>query len=363
MTEPGREERIQEPGVVGHSYDTDDRLGDLDIYEALINPHDDQGAGQKKSGAGGPMMMPMGGSGSGSSTGTSAGAGTTAAGAAKGTSAASAGAGSGSGFSGTGVSGIGGAGYTPSGLGADSLSGVGGAGLSGLSSSLGTGGLSSSGSSWGAPSFGTGAAGLTAPTLDQLGTAAGTGGFTVPTVPTTPTQTIPTIPVPTVPAPTAPRTNPGGASSPITMPSTGTPSGSGIKVPSSAGGAGMPSVGGGGGASASTANLGVKTVKASPEMLHKEAQHWDDTSKEFTANVSNPIGNQSPSSVDFGMMAAAFDPYNVLLNRLKTWSTEAGAEFSAISDALQSASGGYSDTETTNTATAGQVRTSSNNPV
>ena len=348
MTESGREERVQESGVVGHSFDTDDRLGDLDIYEALINPHDEQGAGQK-GGAGGPMMMPMGGSGSGSSTGTSAAAGTGAVGAARGTSAASAGAGGGSGFSGTGVSGLGGAAYAPSGLGAGSLSGVGGAGLSGLSSPSGTGGLSGSGSSWGIPSFGTSAAGLTDPTLDRLGTAAGTtptGGFTVPTLPTTPTQTIPT---PTVPAPTAPSPNPGGASSPITM-------------PSSAGGAGMGMPSGGGGASASTATLGVQTVTASPEMLHKEAQHWDDTSKEFTADVTIPIGNQSPSSIDFGMMRAAFDPYNALLNRLKKWSTEAGAEFSAISDALQLASGGYSDTENTNTATARQVQTTSNIP-
>jgi len=97
-------------------------------------------------------------------------------------------------------------------------------------------------------------------------------------------------------------------------------------------------------------------------MLHKEAQHWDETSKELTADVTTPIGNQSPSSIDFGMMTAAFDPYNTLLNRLKKLSTEAGAEFSAISDALQLASGGYSDTENTNTATATQVQTTSNVP-
>jgi hypothetical protein len=104
--------------------------------------------------------------------------------------------------------------------------------------------------------------------------------------------------------------------------------------------------------------LGVKTVKASPEMLHKEAQHWDDTSHQLAADVTNPVGNQSPSSVDFGMMKDAFPSYNDLLNRLKKWSTEAGTEFSAISDALQSASGGYSDTEATNTATATQTGSS-----
>jgi hypothetical protein len=128
----------------------------------------------------------------------------------------------------------------------------------------------------------------------------------------------------------------------------------------------MPSAGGaggGGGASACTANLGVTMVQASPEMLHKEAQYWDDTAKDFTANVANPVGNQSPSSVDFGMMTDAFSPYNDVLNRLKKWSTDAGSEFSAISDTLQSASGGYKDTEDTNTAASTQVATHSSIPV
>ncbi len=74
--------------------------------------------------------------------------------------------------------------------------------------------------------------------------------------------------------------------------------------------------------------------------------------------MTNPIGNQSPSSVDFGMMKDAFPSYNDLLTRLKKWSTEAGTEFSAISEALQSASGGYSDTEATNTATAAHTGSS-----
>lgn len=114
----------------------------------------------------------------------------------------------------------------------------------------------------------------------------------------------------------------------------------------------MPGSGGGGGASANTADLGVKTVTASPEMLHKEAQHWDDMARDFEAGVTSPVGNQSPSSVDFGMMKDAFVPYDDLLNRIKKWSTEGGAEFSAISDALQAASGGYADTEASNTAAA-----------
>jgi len=324
MTAFGHEERVQESGVVGHSYDTDDRLEDLDIYEALVNPHDGQGGAQRKGGGGAPAMMPMGNTGSASKA---------------------------SGFSGTGgagVSGVSGAGYGSAGLGADALSGVGGtgsAGLGGLSSGLGTGGLGSgAGSSWTYPSYGTGAAGLPDPTLDQPGTTP-TGGFTVPSVGTPPTTTVPT---PTVP---------GTASGipPIKVPSASSPGASGITVPS-AGGAG-------GAASANTAGLGVRTVQASLEMLHKEAQHWDETARDFTANVANPVGNQSPSSVDFGMMTDAFSPYNDLLNRLKKWSTDAGAEFSAISDALQSASGGYKDTEDTNTAASTQVQTHSSIPV
>ena len=332
MTDFGHEERVQESGVVGHSYGTDDRLEDLDIYEALINPHDGQGGSQKRGGGGAPAMMPMGNTGS-SSKAEAAAAGTTAAGPAKGTSAASAGAGNASGLSGTGgagVSGIGGAGYGSAGRGADALSGVGGTGSAGL------GGLSS----------GVGAAGLPDPTIDQPGTGTGTtpGGFTIPGVGTPPTTTVPT--------PTVPGTSSGGIP-PITVPSA--PGG---------GGAGMPSAGGaGGGGGASASNLGVTTVQASPEMLHKEAQYWDDTAKDFTANVANPVGNQSPSSVDFGMMTNAFSPYNDLLNRLKKWSTDAGTEFSAISDTLQSASGGYKDTEDTNTAASTQVPTHSSIPV
>jgi hypothetical protein len=357
MTDFGHEERVQESGVVGHSYDTDDRLEDLDIYEALVNPHDGQGGSQKRGGGGAPAMMPMGNTGASSKAETAA-AGTTAAGAAKGTSAASAGAGKASGLTGTGGAGVGGAGYGSAGLGAGGLSGVGGtgsAGLGGLSSGLGSGGLGSgAGSSWTMPSYGTGAAGLPDPTVDQPGTGTGAippGGFTVPGTGTTPT---------------VPGTSSGGIP-PIKVPTVNTPGASGIKVPSAPGaGGGMPSAGGaggGGGASASTANLGVKTVQASPEMLHKEAQYWDDTTKDFTANVANPVGNQSPSSVDFGMMTGAFSPYNDLLNRLKKWSTDAGSEFSAISDTLQSASGGYTDTEDTNTAASTRAATHSSIPV
>jgi hypothetical protein len=210
------------------------------------------------------------------------------------------------------------------------------------------------------PSCGTGAAGLPDPTIDQPGTGTGTtppGGFTVPGVGTPPTTTVPT--------PTVPGTSSSGIP-PIKVPSASTPGASGIKLPGapSGGGAGMPSAGGaGGGGGASASNLGVTTVQASPEMLHKEAQYWDDTAKDFTANVANPVGNQSPSSVDFGMMTDAFSPYNDVLNRLKKWSTDAGSEFSAISDTLQSASGGYKDTEDTNTAASTQVATHSSIPV
>jgi len=351
MTESGHEERVQESGVVGHSHDTDDRLEDLDIYEALINPHDGPSGSQKGGGGGAPAMMPMGNTG-GSSKAETAAAGTTAAGSAKGTSAASAGAGKASGFSGTGsagVSGVGGVGYGSAGLGADAMPGVGGtgsAGLGGLSSGVGSGGLGS-GSSWTMPSYGTGAAGMPDPTIDQSATGTGTtspGGLTVPGVGTPPPTTVHT--------PTVPGTG-SGAIPTIKVPSASTPGASGIAVPASPGGGGG---GGGGGAPASTANLGVTTVQASPEMLHKEAQYWDDTAKDFTANVVHPVGNQSPSSVDFGMMTDAFSPYNDLLNRLKKWSTDAGSEFSAISDTLQAASGGYKDTEDTNTAASTQAQ-------
>ncbi len=153
----------------------------------------------------------------------------------------------------------------------------------------------------------------------------------------------------------------GGPGGPTMMAMGGTGAGSSTD-PSTAAGIGITVPSAGGGPATGTANLGVTAVRASPEMLHKEAQHWDDTAKEFAASVTNPIGTQSPSSVDFGMMKSAFGPYNDLLNRLKKWSTQAGTEFSAISGALQFASGGYSDTEATSTATALRVQTGSSIP-
>lgn len=108
-------------------------------------------------------------------------------------------------------------------------------------------------------------------------------------------------------------------------------------------------VGGVGGAP-STGSLAVAPVQASPEMLHREAQHWDDTAREFTAAVVDPVDALAPSTVDFGLMVDAYAPYSDLLDRMRTWSSEAGAEFTSISDALQSASGGYQDTEATNSS-------------
>ena len=62
MTNPNfdaqSERRVQEAGVVGYTAGSDDLLSDIDLYEALINPHDGSG-GKGKGGAGGsPMMMP-----------------------------------------------------------------------------------------------------------------------------------------------------------------------------------------------------------------------------------------------------------------------------------------------------------------
>ena len=67
--------RVQESGVVGHTATTDDLLGEVDIYEGLINPHD--GSGGKGQGAGGsPMMMPpMGAGGGGGAAGGAPGMG------------------------------------------------------------------------------------------------------------------------------------------------------------------------------------------------------------------------------------------------------------------------------------------------
>lgn len=366
MTSFGGDERVQQSGVVGHSHDSDDIIEDLDIYEALVNPHDAQG-GQKKAGGGSPTMMPMGAGGAGGGAAGKTGVGTAGPGSptlGKGTSAASAGG------SGTGASGIG-SGYGGAGLGTDGLGGVGGAGsgLGGLGGGLGAGGLGTGGlgsgvPTWRMPTGGTNAAGMDDPTagvkipgFDPPGTVPGSGsGIPTPTVPGG-SSTVPSVPgagntptVPTMPSPGSTPTGPGaGGVKPPTVPTGG-------------GGAGVPSAGGAGaGGAGGAGGLAAAPVKASPEMLHKEAQHWDDTSRDFGATVVQPVNDLAPSTVDFGMMVDAYAPYSDLLNRMKTWSTQAGAEFSSISDALQAASGGYQETDATNTSASSTISTHATN--
>jgi hypothetical protein len=351
MSSFGREERVQESGVVGHSFDSDDRIEDLDIYEALVNPHH-AGGGTQKGGAGGPGMMPMGGGAGGWSgkAGTTAG-GTTegSAGAGRGTAAAGAG---------TGASGVGAPGFAGSGAGG--VSGLGGGGSGGLGG-VGAGGLSGSGpgsaaSNFSMPTLGTSAAGVTDPS---------TTGFDVPPV----TGTAPggdTLPSPGTYPGAGGLSNVPGSGPSWTPPTTSNPS-TGSAPPSipSVGGGGMPSVGGAGsgpggaGGAPSSGGLGVAPVQASPEMLHKEAQHWDDMAMELTAAVVNPVNALAPLSVDFGMMVDAFAAYSDLVNRMKSWSSQAGAEFAGISDALQSASGDYKDTEATNASESRTILTGS----
>jgi len=354
MSDAGREQRAQESGVVGHSYDSDDRIEDLDIYEALVNPHDAEAGATKGGGAGGPGMMPMGGGaggGSGKAGTATGGTGAGSATAARGTSAAGAG---------TAASGIGAPGFAGASSGVGGITGPGGSGPGGLgglstaglgSGGLGVGGLGSGGSNFSMPTLGTSAAGVSDPSTAGFEvppyTATAPGGFTVPSPGTNPgSGTLPSVP-------SVPGTGPGTGG--LTAPTLPNPS-TGIKPPSvpSGGGSGIPNAGGpgggvgGAGGAPSTGSLAVAPVQASPEMLHKEAQHWDDTAKEYVAAVADPINALAPLSVDFGMMSDAFPPYSDLLNRMKAWSTQAGAEFTNISDALQSASGDYQDTEELN---------------
>ena len=59
---PDKELRVQQSGVTGHRSDTDDVVGGVEIYEALVNPHDGSGgqSGQRGGAGGSPMMMPPG---------------------------------------------------------------------------------------------------------------------------------------------------------------------------------------------------------------------------------------------------------------------------------------------------------------
>ena len=64
--------RAQESGVEGYRAESDDELGDLDIYEALIDPNGAAGKSGSGAGGGAPMMMPpmgMGGRGMGGAQG------------------------------------------------------------------------------------------------------------------------------------------------------------------------------------------------------------------------------------------------------------------------------------------------------
>ncbi len=162
---PTHELRVQQSGVTGHNADTDDLVADLDIYEALINPHDASGAKSNRGGMGAPMMMAPGMGGGGGAAGPAAAAGGRLGGAPGGVPAGTAAAGVGlAGGPGAGGLSGGGAGLAGgAGAGGGGLGGVPGAGLHGSGLPGGAGGLG------GFPLSGTRAAGVTPPSTDLSG--------------------------------------------------------------------------------------------------------------------------------------------------------------------------------------------------
>ena len=110
-----------------------------------------------------------------------------------------------------------------------------------------------------------------------------------------------------------------------------------------------------GGSKASGGPPGETPVEVTPEMLHKEAQHWADTSDAWTKTITDRIKSLTSDRTKFGMMADAFPSYSDLLERLKTLAASGGQEFKAISDALQSASGDYQEAEEQNKQSAKQL--------
>jgi hypothetical protein len=94
--------------------------------------------------------------------------------------------------------------------------------------------------------------------------------------------------------------------------------------------------------------MGNQAVEASPEMLRKEAQAWDQNSQDMGSGVADKVAPLSPSAVAFGMVKDAYPSYNDVLDRVKAWADSAGAEFAAISDALNAAAVGYAETDATN---------------
>lgn len=98
--------------------------------------------------------------------------------------------------------------------------------------------------------------------------------------------------------------------------------------------------------------MGNQAVQASPEMLRKEAQAWDQVAQDMGSGVTDQITPLAPSAVDFGMVKDAYPSYNDVLSRVKAWAASAGAEFSAISEALNAAAVGYAETDASNTSAA-----------
>ncbi len=361
------EDRAQKSGVVGHSADTDDLIGDLDVYEALINPHEGAGGSGKGRAGGSPMMMPPM-AGAGGTAGSVKGAGGMAgvAGAAGrgpgGTMAAGMPGGVSSGGLPGGVSSIGapgGLGGAPGGLGGLPSGGGGGGGFSlpstgtgaaGLEGSdgLGTDGLSTP--SWNSttPSYSATSPYSSSPGLSTPGYSPSLGGNSLAPGSSTYPGTA------TAPGTWQPRSgvsNPGdlpgsdwqsGPGTDFTAPSFSSPSGSGsgFSMPSGAGGLGGSSVAG-----------GATPIEVSPEMLSQEADQWQSTADDLNNEIRDPLANQS--HLDFGMMHAAKKSYVQLLARLTSISTQGGTEFEGISLTLQKAAEGYSQTEAANVQEAG----------
>ncbi len=338
--EEGR--RVQEAGVTGYTAQSDDLLGELDLYEALINPHDGSG-GKGKGGAGAsPMMMPPMAAGGGGGMPASGMPGGGIGGVALG------GAGRVGGTAAAGLAPSGGAGgIAPPG----GLSGIGGGGAGGGGLKLPDGGgggdsaLGGPGSGGGIPGLGgggTAAAGLKAPTSGLPDPRDPSYPFPRPPDPRFPDPQDPNkFPVPGEPGyPDPSDPNPHRFSTAYLS----APGGDGSGHPSSPGSGGL-STGGLGGAAGWNQN---PVIQASPEMLHRESQLWGDTALEMKQSIQQRADSEDTSSVDFGMMRSAYQPYADLVGRLQKWAKDGGDEFTHISETLASAAGSYRDVDQAN---------------
>jgi hypothetical protein len=384
--------RAQQSGHEGYRADSDDELGELDVYEALIDPNGAAGGKGPGQSGGSPMMMPpgavgggRGGAGSGGASGAGPGGmGAGGAGVMPGVAGYSAGLGSsGLGSSGLGAGGAG-AGLGAGGLGSSGL-GAGGLGAGGLGAGgLGAGSAGLAGG-WGTSAAGAGAGGgidtdgdgiadsfpdggvdtdgdgipdqYPNPGLDDswsssglAGDGAGPAGSSgIPTTGWSGSDTVsdPTSFDPGVSLGDTGSTGTGLDGSGLAGTGLGgTGGGSGLSSGSGLGSPGSGLGSGGGAGIGSGRGAGSGNITADPDSITKTASGWDQLSTDMST-TSQELQALQASADEFGFPGTIVSPeYSKLQSDMTSWSTNGSKSFATISEQLAKDAQGYRDNTT-----------------